>query len=105
MKDNVWRDQDEFLHHDLFLFTFIGLTYLAEGVTEYSAWSKTMLAENDNIDDLRPFLRVAFVNAKILLARFRKLGGPNWAEDIETEMDMAFDELDDDWKQRDSDYC
>jgi hypothetical protein len=45
MKDNVWRGEDEYLHYDLFLFTIIGATYMEEGVTEFSAWSKVMLAE------------------------------------------------------------
>jgi hypothetical protein len=77
MKDNIWRDQDEYLYDDLLLFTIIGATYMEEGVTEFSEWSKAMLAENDDTDDLRPFLRVAYVNAKTLLPKFRKLGWDN----------------------------
>jgi hypothetical protein len=74
--DNVWRDQDEYLHKELFLFAIIGATYMEEAVTEFPAWSKTMLAEDDT-DDLRPFLRVVYVNAKTLLEKFRKLGWDN----------------------------
>jgi hypothetical protein len=48
MEDNVWRDQDDYLHYDLLLFTIIGVTFMEEGVAEFSAWSKAMLAEDDS---------------------------------------------------------
>jgi hypothetical protein len=73
MKDNVWRGEDEYLHYDLFLFTIIGATYMEEGVTEFSAWSKVMLAEK-NSEDLRPFLRVVYANSKTMQETFRKIG-------------------------------
>jgi len=92
MEDNIWRDRDEYLHYDLLLFTLIGVTYMEEGVTEFSAWSKAMLAEDDS-GDLRPFLRVVYVNSKTLMAKLRELGGPNWGNVIGSEMDKALDEL------------
>ena len=105
MGDDIWRSEDEYLHYDLLLYTFIGVTFMAEGICEFRVWSKAMLAEED-IDALRPFLRVAYVNAKTFLAKFRKLGGPNWAETIfGSDITMrAFDELYDEWKQRNSDH-
>ena len=73
MKDNVWRDQDEYLHDQLFDFTIIGANYMDKGVTEFSAWSKAMLAVEGS-EDLRPFVRMVFANSKTLLEKFRKLG-------------------------------
>ena len=68
MKDNVWKSEDEYLHDELLVFTIIGARYLAKGVTEFSAWSKAMLAEKHS-EDLRPFLRVVYANSKTLLER------------------------------------
>ena len=73
MKDNIWRSEDEYLHDELLDFTIIGAAYLAEGVTEFSAWSKAMLAEDDS-GGLRPFLRVVYADSKILLEKFREIG-------------------------------
>ena len=42
------RSEDEYLDDELLLFTLNGATYMAEGVTEFSAWSKAMLAEKDS---------------------------------------------------------
>jgi len=106
MEDNVWRDHDADLHHDLLLFTFIGVTYMEEGVTEFLAWSEKMLAElaKMDADGLRPFLRVEYVNSKALRAKFRKVGGPNWGDHIVDDIFRAFDDLDE-RKKRNSDYC
>ena len=68
MKDNFWGDQDDRLHDELLDFTIIGASYLAEGVSEFSAWSKAMLAEKHS-ESLRPFLRVVYANSKTLLER------------------------------------
>jgi hypothetical protein len=46
---------------------------MEEGVTEFSAWSKVMLAEK-NSEDLRPFLRVVYANSKTMQEKFRKIG-------------------------------
>jgi len=46
---------------------------MEEGVTEFSPWSKVILAEEDS-ESLRPFLPVAYANSKTLLEKFRKLG-------------------------------
>ena len=44
---------------------------MAKGVTEFSAWSKAMLAEEDS-ESLRPFLRMVYANSKTLLEKTRK---------------------------------
>jgi hypothetical protein len=49
---------------------------MEEGVTEFSAWSKVILAGKDS-EDLRPFLRMVYANSKTLLEKFRKLGRDN----------------------------
>jgi hypothetical protein len=57
------RSEDEYLHDELLDFTIIGASYIAKGVTEFSAWSKAMLAEKAT-ESLRPFLRVVYANSK-----------------------------------------
>ena len=73
MKDNVWRSEHEYLHDDLFDLTIIGAAHMANGLTQFPAWSKAMLAEEGS-EDLRPFLRVVYDNSKTLLETCRKLG-------------------------------
>jgi hypothetical protein len=68
------NNEEQYLHDDLFNFTIIGAAHMAHGLTEYSAWSKAMLAEEGS-QSLRPFLRMIFVNSKIMLERARKIFG------------------------------
>jgi hypothetical protein len=53
-------------------FTIIGAAHMAHGLTQFSAWSKAMLAEEAS-ESLRPFLRMIFVNSKNMLERTRKI--------------------------------
>jgi len=45
---------------------------MACGLTEFSAWSKAMLAEEGS-ESLRPFLRMIFANSKDMFERIAKL--------------------------------
>ncbi len=66
------KNSDEYLHDELLDLTIIGARYMAKGVTEFSAWSKAMLAEKHS-ESLRPFLRMVYANSKTLLEKWRKL--------------------------------
>jgi hypothetical protein len=62
------KNSDEYLHDQLLDLTIIGARYMDKGVTEFSAWSKAMLAVECSIS-LRPFLRVVYASSKTLLER------------------------------------
>jgi len=66
------KNEDRYLHDELFDFTIIGASKLAHGVTQFSAWSKAMLALEGS-ESLRPFLRMIYINSKAILERTRKL--------------------------------
>ncbi len=65
------ENEDQYLHDELFDFAIIGASHMAKGVTEYSAWSKAMLAEEGS-ESLRPFLRMVYANSKTLLEKTRE---------------------------------
>ena len=50
-------NEDEYLHGELFDFTIIGASHMANGITDLSAWLEAMLAEEGS-ESLRPFLRL-----------------------------------------------
>jgi hypothetical protein len=56
------------LHDELLDFTIIGASHMAHGLTDFSTWSKAMLAEEGS-ESLRPFLRMIFANSKRMLER------------------------------------
>jgi hypothetical protein len=64
--------EEEYLHDELFDFTIIGAAHMAHGLTQFSAWSKAMLAEEGS-ESLRPFLRMIYINSKTVLERTQKL--------------------------------
>jgi hypothetical protein len=72
MKNNIWDDGQEQLHDDLLDLTIIGASHIANGLTDFSAWSKAMLSIECR-QDVRPFLRVVFANSKDMFKRMSKL--------------------------------
>jgi len=68
-------DGHEDLQDDLLDFTIIGASHLAHGKTDFSLWSKAMLAEGDL--SIRPFLSMLFQNSKDMLHRIQTLGEPS----------------------------
>jgi len=44
---------------------------MAHGVTKFSEWSKRMLAEEGS-EQLRPFLRIVYLNSKRILEKARE---------------------------------
>jgi hypothetical protein len=68
----TWDDGQEQLHDELLDFTIVGAYHISRGLTEFSAWSKAMLAEEDS-ESLRPFLRMIFANSKDMFERISKL--------------------------------
>jgi hypothetical protein len=52
--------------------TIIGARHIAHGLTDFSAWSKAMLSIECS-HDIRPFLRMIFVNSKDMFERISKL--------------------------------
>jgi hypothetical protein len=65
------KSEDNYLHDELFDLTIIGASHMAKGFTDFSAWSKAMLAEEGS-ESLRPFLGIIYINSKTLLERTRK---------------------------------
>ena len=72
MRNNVWDDSQEELHNDLLDLTIIGVSHIAHGLTDFSAWSKAMLSIECS-QDIRPFLRMIFANSKDMFERLLKL--------------------------------
>jgi hypothetical protein len=72
MKNNVWDDGQEQLHDMLLDCTIIGASHIAHGLTDFSAWSKAMLAVEGR-EWVRPFLRMIFANSKDMFERISKL--------------------------------
>ena len=64
----TWDDGQEQLHDELLDFTIVGAYHIACGLTEFSAWSKAILAEEAS-ESLRPFLRMIFANSKDMSER------------------------------------
>ena len=72
MRNNVWDDGQEQLRDDLLDLTIIGVSHIAHGLTDFSAWSKAMLSIECS-QDIRPFLRMIFANSKDMFERLLKL--------------------------------
>jgi hypothetical protein len=68
----TWDDGQEQLHDELLDFTIVGAYHISRGLTEFSAWSKAMLAEEGS-ESLRPFLRMIFANSKDMFERISTL--------------------------------
>ena len=59
----TWDDGQKQLHDELLDLTIVGAYHISRGLTEFSAWSKAMLAEECS-EDIRQFLRMIFANSK-----------------------------------------
>jgi hypothetical protein len=68
----TWDDEQEQLHDELLDFTIVGAYHISRGLTEFSAWSKAMLAEEYS-ESLRPFLCMIFANSKDMFERISTL--------------------------------
>lgn len=83
-------DEHEYLQDDLLDFTIIGANHLAHGKTDFSLWSKAMLAEGHL--SIRPFLSMLFQNSKDMLQRMQDLGEPSRTRGVNIDITSCDEE-------------